>query len=76
MAHDQHETLSRIRDLGVGLGLPPSKFKDKRIAAALDELLSGREFRDRAQDLAKSFEPEKWMRRTCELVEDLLPKQG
>jgi rhamnosyltransferase subunit B len=76
MAHDQHETLSRVRDLGVGLGLPPAKFKDKRIAAALDELLDRREFRDRAQDLAKSFEPEKWMRQTCELVEEFLPKQG
>lgn len=72
MAHDQHETLSRIRDLGVGLGLPPAKFTDKRIAAALDELLDGREFRDRAQEIAKSFEPEKWMRQNCELIEALL----
>ncbi|MCU0796629.1 MAG: glycosyltransferase [Akkermansiaceae bacterium] len=74
MAHDQHETLSRIRDLGVGLGLPPSKFNDKRITATLNELLEKREFRDRARDIAKNFEVERWIRETCEAIEALLPE--
>lgn len=72
MAHDQHETLSRLRDLGVGTGLAPARFKARRIAAALDELLGDPAIRDRAREVAKSFEPGRWMRRTCELVEELL----
>jgi len=76
MAHDQLDTLSRVRDLGVGLGLQPAKFKDERIAALLDRLLGDPSFKANALEVAKHFEPEVWMRRTCEEVEALLPGQG
>lgn len=76
MAHDQFDTLSRVRDLGVGLGISPAKFKGPRIAETLNLLLTDPDFKDRAEDIAQAFEPELWMRRTCEWVEKLLPDQG
>ncbi|BCU75649.1 rhamnosyltransferase subunit B [Luteolibacter sp. LG18] len=71
MAHDQLDTLSRVRDLGVGLGLVPAKFTDQRIAAVLDRLLTDPGFKTRALEVARRFEPEAWLRRTCEEVEAL-----
>jgi rhamnosyltransferase subunit B len=72
MAHDQLDTLSRVRDLGVGLGLSPAKFTEKRIVSTLDELLENPDYRSRAREISRTFEPELWVRRTCELVEELL----
>ncbi len=71
MAHDQLDTLSRVRDLGVGDGLHPHQFKAKRIAAALDRLLHDPAIGQRAKDLSRRFDPAAWMTRTCELVEAL-----
>jgi rhamnosyltransferase subunit B len=71
MAYDQFDTLSRVRDLGVGMGLEPPRFKAARIAEALQELLDDPSYRRRARDLAELFEPEKWLRETCEWVEAL-----
>lgn len=71
MAYDQFDTLSRIRDLGVGMGLEPAKFTATRIAAVLQELLDEPSYQRRARDIAELFEPEKWLRQTCEWVETL-----
>lgn len=72
MAHDQLDILSRVRDLGVGLGLSPAKFTEKRIISSLDELIGNPDYQAKAQQIAKSFEPEVWIRWTCELVEEVL----
>jgi UDP:flavonoid glycosyltransferase YjiC (YdhE family) len=73
MAHDQHETLSRILDLGVGQGLLPAQFTAARISAKLDELIKNPDYKIRAKALAKSFESKQWMLRTCQLIEEMLP---
>jgi UDP:flavonoid glycosyltransferase YjiC (YdhE family) len=73
MAHDQHETLSRILDLGVGQGLLPAQFTAARISAKLDELIKNPDYKMRAKALAKRFEPQQWMLRNCELIEEVLP---
>ena len=71
MAHDQLDNLSRVRDLGVGDGLAPKQFKARRIAKVLDDLLGNPAVISRARELAKRFDTELWMRRTCEMVEEL-----
>lgn len=74
MAHDQLDTLSRVRDLGVGDGLHPKHFKAKRIAGMLNALLGDDRVRNRAKEVAEKFDPGGWMERTCEMVEEMLPK--
>ncbi|MFD0892254.1 glycosyltransferase [Luteolibacter ambystomatis] len=73
MAHDQLDTLARVRKMGVGLGLSPAEFTDGRIAEILDRLLTDSFFKENATEMAACFEPETWMRRTCEEIEALLP---
>lgn len=75
MAHDQLDTLSRVHDLGVGTGLHPHQFKAKRIAAALDEITNDVSVKRRTVEIARTFEPKRWMDETCDLVEEMLPKE-
>lgn len=74
MAHDQLDTLSRVRDLGVGTGLHPHQFKAKRIAHALEEILDDVSVKRRAVEISHRFEPKRWMEETCRLVEEMLPE--
>lgn len=77
MAHDQLDTLSRVRDLGVGLGIQPARFKGKRIANVLHTLMEDRGFRTRAAEVSAKFQPTRWMDSTCEQIETLIhPKTG
>lgn len=71
MAHDQLDTLSRIRDLGTGLGLHPHQFKRDKIAHALGRLDAEPSFRENAKKVAGLFEPATWMSQTCECIEAL-----
>ena len=74
MAHDQLDTVSRIRDLGVGDGILPRDFKEKKLATALQTLLSTEAYRKRASEVAKRFQPKAWLEETCALVEALAGK--
>ena len=74
MAHDQLDTLSRVRDLGVGTGLHPHQFRAKRIAGALEEILDDVSVKRRAVEISRRFEPKKWMEETCRLVEEMEEK--
>ncbi|MEO5913003.1 MAG: nucleotide disphospho-sugar-binding domain-containing protein [Luteolibacter sp.] len=73
MAHDQLDTLSRVKDLGVGDGIHPKHFKAKRIAEVLGALLGNQEVRKRAKEMATRFTDTDWMKNTCELIEETLP---
>ncbi len=73
MAHDQLDTLSRIRDLGVGLGITPRNFRDKPLAATLSSLLASQEFRRRAGEVARQFQAGSWLEDTCAHIEALVP---
>jgi UDP:flavonoid glycosyltransferase YjiC (YdhE family) len=73
MAHDQLDTVSRIRDFGVGVGIMPRKFREKPLAAALERLLGDPAYRQRALEISRRFEPEIWMKQTCDLIEGLMP---
>jgi len=76
MAHDQLDTLSRVRDLGVGDGIHPHQFKAKRIASVLDRILGDPAIKQRALEVSRRFEPARWMQATCELVEELGTPKG
>ncbi len=69
MAHDQLDTLSRVRDLGVGDGLHPHQFKAARIAANLELLLDDPAVSRRAKEVAGKFDPAGWLCETCKLIE-------
>lgn len=72
MAHDQLDTVSRIRDLGVGFGITPRKFREKPLAEALERLLGEPAYREEAIGVSRHFQPEVWMTQTCKLVEALV----
>lgn len=74
MAHDQLDTLSRIRDLGVGDGIMPRNFREKPLAAALEGVLSNPGYREKARELAKRFDSGAWLEETCQLIEALAEK--
>ena len=75
-AHDQLDTVSRIRDLGVGFGIRPGKFHERPLASALERLLDDPAYRERAIEVARRFQPETWMRQTCDLVEGLMSRKS
>jgi rhamnosyltransferase subunit B len=76
MAHDQLDTLSRVRDLGVGDGLHPRRFKARRIASVLDRLSSDAAMKARALEISEKFTPQAWIDETCRLVEELPPAKA
>jgi rhamnosyltransferase subunit B len=69
MAHDQHDNLSRVRELGVGDGLPPRSFKAASIARCLDSLIDSPSVKQAAVALARRIQPARWMDQTCALIE-------
>lgn len=70
MAHDQHDNLSRVRDLGVGDGLLPRSFKAATIAKCLNSLTNSASVKQAAGALARRFQPTRWIDETCALVEE------
>ncbi len=72
MAHDQLDTLSRVRDLGVGDGIDPKRFKARRIAEVLGKLLEDERVRERAKEVAGLFDGWDWMEEACEVVEGVV----
>jgi rhamnosyltransferase subunit B len=75
MAHDQFDTLARVRSLGIGDGLKPSRFTGPRIADMLDRLLGDEGLKQRADEIAARFSPQSWLERSCELIEEVRRKR-
>jgi rhamnosyltransferase subunit B len=69
MAHDQLDTLSRVRDLGVGDGLDPKHFKARRIQKSLEKLLADPEVSRRAQQIAGRFTNSPGLDEICRVIE-------
>ncbi|MCW1914264.1 glycosyltransferase [Luteolibacter sp. GHJ8] len=75
MAHDQLDTLSRVRDLCVGDGLHPRQFKAKRIAAMLDRLIGDTALKQRAREIGTRFRVKEWMNESCRVIEEAITKR-
>lgn len=70
MAHDQLDNAERLIELGVGASIAAAKFTGARAARKLGALLESPEVAARCKELAARFEPQQWMQRTCELIEE------
>lgn len=69
MAHDQFDTVARVRALGVGEGLVPRRFKQEPIAAAIGRLLGDPQVAANTKEVAGRFQPARWMDQTCAAIE-------
>jgi len=69
MAHDQLDNLSRVRDLGVGDGTTPARLDRRWLARRLPELIADSNVITACSDIAGRFDPQGWLRETCELIE-------
>lgn len=76
MAHDQLDTVSRIRDLGVGFGIQPRNFKEKPLASAIEQLLGNPAYHELAIEVSQRFHPDAWISHTCEQIESLIPDKN
>ncbi len=73
-SHDQPDNAERIRKLGAGEGLSVTKFNENSCASMLEKLLSDPGYRQRALALKARCEPEKWMRETCQRLENVIQR--
>jgi len=61
-----------MHDPRVGDGLAPKHFRVGRIAKVLNKRLDNPEIIRRAAEISMCFDTEAWMRRLCDLVQQLL----
>ena len=71
MAYDQLDNGTRLARLGVGAVIPVEKFKTTRVAAALGELLSSADVRERCQEYASRCDGTASLDAATDLIERL-----
>jgi UDP:flavonoid glycosyltransferase YjiC (YdhE family) len=71
-APDAPDTAERIRKLGVGLVLPRSRYTAARVIAKLTELINNRQYRERAEKVAKTIRSENGTAVACDALEHVL----
>jgi UDP:flavonoid glycosyltransferase YjiC (YdhE family) len=57
LAHDQFDNAERVRRLGVGGGIPASRFTAKRLTAELSRLLKAPEVAEACREMARRLQP-------------------
>ena len=73
MSHDQPDNAARIERLGVGLSLPLKDYRASRAARKLASLLDSPTVAERCRVYAAKLNAEEAVRRTCDLIEELIP---
>lgn len=76
MAYDQLDNGTRLARLGVGAVIPVEKFKTTRVAAALGELLSSADVRERCQEYASRCDGTASLDAATDLIERLDARRG
>jgi UDP:flavonoid glycosyltransferase YjiC (YdhE family) len=71
-AHDQHDNAARLIRLGVARKIEPRAYRAGAIAAVMEELLGSQSVRHRCNLVAARFHGGDRLRRTCELMEELI----
>lgn len=71
MAHDQHDNAERLKRLGVGAVLRPSRFTGRRVAEALDRLLSRPEVQANCRRCAERIEGRSGLAQAAHALEKL-----
>jgi len=70
-AHDQPDNGQRIERLGLGLSLSPGRFRGRRAAGALGNILGSGEIRERCRQLAPRVDGHASLETACRLIEGL-----
>jgi UDP:flavonoid glycosyltransferase YjiC (YdhE family) len=73
LSHDQPDNAARVRALGVGDSIKPSRFRGARVATKLDALLSSEAVKRHCREVAGRFVGVDPLAQTCELIETLDP---
>lgn len=71
MAHDQFDTAARLRRMNVGRSISRHRFTAKRVARALDELLSSAVVKQTCAEVAGRFAGHDPLGATCDLIEGM-----
>jgi rhamnosyltransferase subunit B len=72
MVNDQPDNAARLARLGVARVLPSRRYRARRVAGALAELLGSREVAARCAGLAKEVRESRALEASCRLVETLV----
>lgn len=76
MAHDQADNAARLRRLGVAAVVPPKRYKARRVARELGELLENAAVRENCRTVAERLRGRDGLEETCELIEELAGKSA
>ncbi len=71
LSHDQPDNTWRIKNLGVGDSIKPSKFHGPAVAAKLRVLLESETIRQKCRSVAAQFQGSDPLSQTCHLIESL-----
>ena len=69
--HDQFDNAFRINHLGLGRGIPQSRYRAGRVADAIKTLLGDSELQARARNYATRVDGDASVARACELLEGI-----
>ncbi len=72
-SHDQPDNAMRVRELGAGNWMSPARYRDKKVAIALERLIDSRKVREISRLLASWVNFDKALEKTCQLIEMHLP---
>jgi rhamnosyltransferase subunit B len=67
--HDQFDNAFRIEQLGLGRGLPQTRYRADRVTAAIRAVLDSSDVRARCRDYAARVDGDASVTRACELIE-------
>lgn len=69
--HDQPDNAGRMRKLGVAAMIPPKKFRARRVADILQQLLVDPVTKERCAAVAEKFAAQNALERVCDWIEEL-----
>jgi UDP:flavonoid glycosyltransferase YjiC (YdhE family) len=73
--HDQFDNAFRIEQLGLGRGLPQTRYRADRVTVAIRTILGSAEVRARCREYASRVDGEAAVTRACELIEGLATRE-
>ena len=71
--HDQFDNAFRIEQLGLGRGIPQTRYRASRVSAAIKTILGNADLQSRARGYASRVDGDASVARACELIEGLAP---
>ena len=69
--HDQFDNAFRIEQLGLGRGLPQTRYRADRVTEAIRAILGSSDMRARCRDYASRVDGDAAVTRACDLIEEL-----